>query len=105
MDLRGPIRIHPDAFGRFRKRSDIVRNFGFFRCFCSHFRDFRGPGVAIIASSYFWRNSVKRRVTFEGGWDFLVCCFSGHLLDLSAAAGTAAASAASAAASAAAIVG
>ena len=38
------------------------------------------------------------------GWDFLVCCFSGHLLALPAAAGTAAASAASAAASAAAIV-
>ena len=40
------------------------------------------------------------------GWDldFLVCCYSGHLLALAAAAGTAAASAASAAASAAAIV-
>ena len=34
------------------------------------------------------------------GWDFLVCCFSGHLLALPAAAGTAAASATSAAASA-----
>ena len=39
-----------------------------------------------------------------GSWDFLVCCFSGHLLALPAAAGTAAASAASAAASAAALV-
>ena len=46
----------------------------------------------------------KRGVMFEGGWDFLVCCFSGHLLALPAAAGTAAASAASAAASAAALV-
>ena len=42
----------------------------------------------------------------KGGWDFLVCCFSGHLLALPAAAGAAAsaASAASAAASAAALV-
>ena len=35
---------------------------------------------------------------FEGGWDFLVCCFSGHLLALTVAAGTAAASAAASAA-------
>ena len=39
-----------------------------------------------------------RKVRFEGALDFLVCCFSRHLLALPAAAGTAAASAASAAA-------
>ena len=43
-------------------------------------------------------NCAKRGPTFDGAWDFEVCCFSGHLLALPAAAGTAAASAASAAA-------
>ena len=47
-----------------------------------------------------WSGASRGGASPKWGWDFLVCCFSGHLLALPAAAGTAAASAASAAASA-----